>query len=65
MNILLSRILTYLNGAFVFDDYYRFCKFVVYNYLGFEDFDIDDVVLKSGVNKEKIVAIFSFSYIFF
>ena len=44
MNILLSRILTYLNGAFVVDDYYRFCKFVVYNYLGFEDFDIDDVV---------------------
>ena len=56
MNILLSRILTYLNGAFVVDDYYRFCKFVVYNYLGFEDFDIDDVVLKSGVTKEKIVA---------
>ena len=36
MNLLLSRILTYLNGSLVDDCYYRFCKFVVYNYLEFE-----------------------------
>ena len=35
MNLLLSRILTYLNGSLVDDCYYRFCKFVVYNYLEF------------------------------
>ncbi|WP_294581031.1 MurR/RpiR family transcriptional regulator [uncultured Thomasclavelia sp.] len=55
MNILLSRILTYLNGAFVYDDYYRFCKFVVYNYLGFEDLSLKEVVEKSGVPEDKII----------
>ncbi|MFQ6794361.1 MurR/RpiR family transcriptional regulator [Thomasclavelia sp.] len=55
MNILLSRILTYLNGALKVDDYYRFCRFVVYNYLEFEEFELDDVVSKSGVSKEKIL----------
>ena len=46
MNLLLSRILTYLNGSLVDDSYYRFCKFVVYNYLEFEDMNFEDVSLK-------------------
>ena len=41
MNLLLSRILTYLNGSLVDDCYYRFCKFVVYNYLEFEDMSFE------------------------
>lgn len=56
MNLLLSRILTYLNGSLVDDCYYRFCKFVVYNYLEFEDMSFDDVCLKSGIDKDKILS---------
>lgn len=55
MNLLLSRILTYLNGSLVDDCYYRFCKFVVYNYLEFEDMSFDDVCLKSRIDKDKII----------
>ena len=55
MNLLLSIILTYLNGSLVDDCYYRFCKFVVYNYLEFEDMSFDDVCLKSRIDKDKII----------
>ena len=45
MNLLLSRILTYLNGSLVDDCYYRFRRFVVYNYLAIEDMSFDDSCL--------------------
>ena len=56
MNLLLSRILTYLNGSLVDDSYYRFCKFVVYNYLEFEDMNFEDVSLKSEIDKKEILS---------
>ena len=33
MNILLSRILTYLNGTLFHDHYYKICTFIVFHYL--------------------------------
>ncbi|MBS5589283.1 MAG: MurR/RpiR family transcriptional regulator [[Clostridium] spiroforme] len=56
MNLLLSRILTYLNGSLVDDSYYRFCKFIVYNYLEFEDMNFEDVSLKSEIDKKEILS---------
>lgn len=56
MNILLSRILTYLNGTLFIDYRYRFCQFVVYHYLEFEDYTFDEVSELSGVTKEDILA---------
>ena len=35
MNILLSRILKYLNGTLFLDDAYRFCVFFIENYIDF------------------------------
>ena len=37
MNIMLSRILTYLNGTLFMDYRYQFCRFVVFNYEYLED----------------------------
>lgn len=56
MNILLSRILTYLNGTLFIDYRYKFCQFVVYHYLEFEDYTFEDVVKASGLTKEEILS---------
>lgn len=56
MNILLSRILTYLNGTLFIDYRYRFCQFVVYHYLEFEDYTFEEVIEKSGLTKEEILS---------
>lgn len=56
MNILLSRILTYLNGTLFIDYRYKFCQFVVYHYLEFEDYTFDDVIEKSGLTEEEILS---------
>jgi len=56
MNILLSRILTYLNGTLFIDYRYKFCQFVVYHYLEFEDYTLEDVVQKSGLTEEEILS---------
>ena len=51
MNIMLSRILTYLNGTLFMDYRYQFCRFVVFNYEYLEDWDFEDVIEKSGLIK--------------
>ncbi len=56
MNILLSRILTYLNGTLFIDYRYQFCKFVVTHYLDFEDYTFADVIEKSGLSEEEILS---------
>lgn len=56
MNILLSRILTYLNGTLFIDYRYEFCRFVIANYLSFEDYAFEDVIEKSGLTKEEILS---------
>lgn len=55
MNLLISRILTYLNGTLLFDANYRFCKFIVYHYLELEDLSFDEVSQMSGISKEDIL----------
>ena len=55
MNLLLSRILTYLNGTLLYDSHYQFCKFIIYNYLELEDLSFDEVSLKSGISKKDIL----------
>lgn len=55
MNLLLSRILTYLNGTLLYDSHYQFCKFIIYNYLELEDMSFDEVSQKSGISKEHIL----------
>ena len=56
MNILLSRILTYLNGTLFIDYRYQFCKFVVAHYLEFEDYTLEEVIEESGLTEEEILS---------
>lgn len=55
MNLLLSKILTYLNGAMVYDSHYRLCKFIIRNYLELEDLSFDEVCQKSEVDQKEIL----------
>ena len=55
MNLLISRILTYLNGTLLYDSHYRFCKFIVYHYLELEDLSFNEVSEKSQISKEDIL----------
>ena len=43
MNILLSRILTYLNGTLFHDHHYKICTFIVFHYLEMEDMSEEDI----------------------
>ena len=43
MNILLSRILKYLNGTLFLDDAYRFCVFFILHYQNFGDYSLEEV----------------------
>lgn len=56
MNILLARILKYLNGTLFLDDYYRFCVFFIVNYKDFGDMSFDEVAKKSGISKNTILS---------
>ena len=44
MNILLARILKYLNGTLFLDDYYRFCVFFIIHYKDFGEMTLDDIL---------------------
>lgn len=55
MNLLISRILTYLNGTLMFDDYYRLSLYIVYNYTRFEDVTIEEIIEKTGIKESSIV----------
>lgn len=56
MNILISRILTYLNGTLMFDEYYSFCLYVVHHYRNFEEITLQDVMDSQNISKESILA---------
>lgn len=56
MNILISRILTYLNGTLTYDEYYLFCLYVVYHYREFEDITIFDIVQSQSISEESILS---------
>lgn len=56
MNILLARILKYLNGTLFLDDYYRFCVFFIIHYKDFGEMTLDDVVKSSGISQKSILS---------
>ena len=47
MNILLSRILTYLNGTLFHDFHYKICTFIIFHYLEIEDMSEEDGVAEA------------------
>ena len=44
MNILLSRILTYLNGTLFHDYNYKICTFIIFHYLEMEDMSEEEIL---------------------
>ena len=54
MNILLSRILTYLNGTLFHDYYYKICTFIIFHYLEMEDMSEDEFLEKGPFKKEEL-----------
>ena len=56
MNILLSRILKYLNGTLFLDDYYRFCVFFIVNYKDYGNMTLEEVSEKSGIAVNSILS---------
>ena len=59
MNILLSRILTYLNGTLFHDYYYKICTFIIFNYLDIEDMSEDEFLMKGSFKKEDLYSFMS------
>ena len=54
MNILLSRILTYLNGTLFLDHHYRICTFIIFHYLEMEDMSEEEFLEKGSFKKEEL-----------
>ena len=55
MNVLISRILRYLNGTIVYDDYYKFCEYVIFHYLQMENTTAADIARNAGIAEESIM----------
>ncbi len=56
MNILLARILKYLNGTLFLDDYYRFCVFFIVNYKDYDKMTLEQASEKSGISANAILS---------
>ena len=56
MNILLSRILTYLNGTLFHDFHYKICTFVIFHYLEMEDMSEEKFLELGSFKKEELYA---------
>ncbi len=54
MNILLSRILTYLNGTLFHDYNYKICTFIIFHYLEMEDMSEEDFLRNGCFKKEEL-----------
>lgn len=54
MDVLLSRILKYLNGALFYDDYYRFCTYIVDHYLEMEDVTEERILTETGIRQKNL-----------
>ncbi len=55
MNTLLTRLLSYLNGAILEDTNYRFCLFVIEHYISFSTLSIEQMANESGLTIENIL----------
>lgn len=60
MNILLARILKYLNGTLFLDDYYRFCVFFIVHYKDFGEMSLQDVERESGICQKSILSFLTY-----
>lgn len=58
MNILLSRILKYLNGTLFLDDGYRFCVFFILHYQNFGDYSLEEVANELKTTPERYFKLF-------
>ena len=58
MNILLSRILKYLNGTLFLDDAYRFCVFFILHYQDFDSYTIEEIAGELQTTPESILNMF-------
>ena len=54
MGLLLSRILTYLNGAMQNDYYYKICNFIIFNYLDIFEMSEEEFLDKGAFRKEEL-----------
>lgn len=59
MNILLSRILTYLNGTLFHDFHYKICTFIIFNYLDIEEMSEEEFLEKGSFKKEDLYSFMS------
>lgn len=55
MDIVLARIIKFLNGALQKDDEYAFAQFIIVNYVNILEKNLDEIVELSGISKESIV----------
>ena len=49
MDVLLSRILKYLNGALSYDDDYKFCFYIVKHYLEIDHLQNSRLLAQAGI----------------
>lgn len=54
MNILLSRILTYLNGTLFHDSHYKICTFIIFHYLEMEEMPEEKFLEMGPFKKEEL-----------
>lgn len=54
LDVLLARILKFLNGALFFDDHYIFCNYVVDHYLEMEDMTKERVLAETGISEANL-----------
>ena len=54
MDVLLARILKYLNGALVYDDAYKFCTYIVDHYLEMESMTKERVLEETGIDEKNM-----------
>lgn len=54
MDVLLARILKYLNGALFYDDSYKFCTYIVDHYLEMESMTKERVLSETGIDEKNL-----------
>ena len=54
MDVLLARILKFLNGALFYDDSYKFCTYLVDHYLEMETMTKERILKEAGVSEENM-----------
>ena len=54
MDVLLARILKYLNGALFYDDSYKFCTYIVDHYLEMESMTKERLLSETGIDEKNL-----------